>query len=54
MPNINFFAVLRLSVNPTKTFLMKKKEQKQGQMNKGGKFIKKLWCCVGERVLQVV
>ena len=24
--------------------------QMQGKMNKGGKFLKKLWCCVGGRV----
>ena len=23
-------------------------------MNKGGKFLKKLWCCVGGRVEQVI
>ena len=34
--------------------LLMKKEQKQEQMNKGGKFIKKLWCCVGGWVLQVI
>ena len=22
----------------------------KSRMNKGGKFLKKLWCCVGERV----
>ena len=24
------------------------------QMNKGGEFLKKLWCCVGGRVEQVI
>ena len=32
--------------------LVKSLAIKLGQINKGGKFLKELWCCIGGRVLQ--
>ena len=40
-------ANVNLLVCETRTF---SSELSSGQINKGGKFLKKLWCCVGRRV----